>query len=186
MFLIVGLGNPDPKHANNRHNVGFKLLDALNRNFGLSKQKPKFKGLLTNGNILGHKCIVVKPLTFMNNSGSCIREIVDYHRVKIDDIFVFHDDMDIDLGKVKAKNGGSSAGHNGIKSIDDSIGPGFNRIRIGINHPIEKDDVEDHVLTDFTEEEKLIVDQVFKRIFKNMNFLIEKKLDDFSSKSNQQ
>jgi len=94
--------------------------------------------------------------------------------------------MDIDLGKVKAKNGGSSAGHNGIKSIDDSIGPGFNRIRIGINHPIEKDNVEDHVLTDFTEEEKLIIDQVFKRIFKNMNFLIEKKLDDFSSKSNQQ
>ena len=82
MLLFAGLGNPDPKHANNRHNVGFKLIDALNKNFGLSKQKPKFKGLLTNGQVQDNKVIVVKPLTFMNNSGMCIREITDYHRIK--------------------------------------------------------------------------------------------------------
>ena len=109
MLLFAGLGNPDPKHANNRHNVGFKLIDALNKNFGLSKQKPKFKGLLTNGQVQDNKVIVVKPLTFMNNSGMCIREITDYHRIKTNNIFVFHDDMDIEIGKIKTKNGGSRA-----------------------------------------------------------------------------
>lgn len=185
MLLFAGLGNPDPKHANNRHNVGFKLIDALNKNFGLSKQKPKFKGLLTNGQVQEQKVIVVKPLTFMNNSGMCIREITDYHRIKTNNIFVFHDDMDIEIGKIKAKIGGSSGGHNGIKSIDDSIGPDYNRIRIGIGHPGDKELVDKHVLNDFTEEEKTIIDQVIKKIFKNINFLIEKKLDEFTSKSNQ-
>jgi PTH1 family peptidyl-tRNA hydrolase len=185
MLLFAGLGNPDPKHANNRHNVGFKLIDALNKNFGLSKQKPKFKGLLTNGQVEEHKVIVVKPLTFMNNSGMCIREITDYHRIKTNNIFVFHDDMDIEIGKIKAKIGGSSGGHNGIKSIDDSIGPDYNRIRIGIGHPGDKELVDKHVLNDFTEEEKIIIDQVTKKIFKNISLLIEKKLEDFTSKSNQ-
>jgi len=185
MLLFAGLGNPDPKHANNRHNVGFKLIDALNKNFGLSKQKPKFKGLLTNGQVQDNKVIVVKPLTFMNNSGMCIREITDYHRIKTNNIFVFHDDMDIEIGKIKTKMGGSSAGHNGIKSIDDSIGTDYNRIRIGIGHPGDKELVDKHVLNDFTEEEKITIDQVIKKIFKNINLLIEKKLDDFTSKSNQ-
>lgn len=185
MLLFAGLGNPDPKHANNRHNVGFKLIDALNKNFGLSKQKPKFKGLLTNGQVQDNKVIVVKPLTFMNNSGMCIREITDYHRIKTNNIFVFHDDMDIEIGKIKTKISGSSGGHNGIKSIDDSIGTDYNRIRIGIGHPGDKELVDKHVLNDFTEEEKIIIDQVIKKIFKNINLLIEKKLDDFTSKSNQ-
>jgi PTH1 family peptidyl-tRNA hydrolase len=185
MLLFAGLGNPDPKHANNRHNVGFKLIDALNKNFGLSKQKPKFKGLLTNGQVQDNKVIVVKPLTFMNNSGMCIREITDYHRIKTNNIFVFHDDIDIEIGKIKTKNGGSSGGHNGINSIDDSIGTDYNRIRIGIGHPGDKELVEKHVLNDFTEEEKIIIDQVIKKIFKNINLLIEKKLDDFTSQSNQ-
>ena len=185
MLLFAGLGNPDPKHANNRHNVGFKLIDALNKNFRLSKQKPKFKGLLTNGQVQDNKVIVVKPLTFMNNSGMCIREITDYHRIKTNNIFVFHDDMDIEIGKIKTKIGGSSSGHNGIKSIDDSIGTDYNRIRIGIGHPGDKELVDKHVLNDFTEEEKITIDQVIKKIFKNINLLIEKKLDDFTSKSNQ-
>ena len=185
MLLFAGLGNPDPKHANNRHNVGFKLIDALNKNFGLSKQKPKFKGLLTNGQVQDNKVIVVKPLTFMNNSGMCIREITDYHRIKTNNIFVFHDDMDIEIGKIKTKIGGSSGGHKGIKSIDDSIGTDYNRIRIGIGHPGDKELVDKHVLNDFTEEEKITIDQIIKKIFKNINLLIEKKLDDFTSKSNQ-
>ena len=185
MLLFAGLGNPDPKHANNRHNVGFKLIDALNKNFGLSKQKPKFKGLLTNGQVQDNKVIVVKPLTFMNNSGMCIREITDYHRIKTNNIFVFHDDMDIEIGKIKTKIGGSSGGRNGIKSIDDSIGTDYNRIRIGIGHPGDKELVDKHVLNDFTEEEKITIDQIIKKIFKNINLLIEKKLDDFTSKSNQ-
>ena len=91
MFLFVGLGNPDPKHKNNRHNIGFIIIDSLNKRFNLSKQKPKFKGLLTNGEINNQKLILVKPLTFMNNSGTCIREIQDYYKIIPKNVFVFHD-----------------------------------------------------------------------------------------------
>jgi len=121
----------------------------------------------------------------MNNSGMCIREITDYHRIKTNNIFVFHDDMDIEIGKIKTKIGGSSGGHNGSKSIDDSRGTDYNRISIGIGHPGDKELVDKHVLNDFTEEEKITIDQIIKKIFKNINLLIEKKLDDFTSKSNQ-
>ena len=118
MLLLVGLGNPNPNNADNRHNVGFSIIDAINVRFKLSKQKPKFKGLLTTGYIGETKVFAIKPLTFMNSSGVCIKELIDYFKIDVKDVFVFHDDMDIDVGKVKAKFGGSSAGHNGIESID--------------------------------------------------------------------
>ena len=114
MLLLVGLGNPGPNNSHNRHNIGFKIIDAINEQFSLSKQKPKFKGLLTTGNIDNKKVYAIKPLTFMNNSGVCIKELIEYFKINAKDVIVFHDDMDIDLGKVKAKFGGSSAGHNGI------------------------------------------------------------------------
>ena len=101
MLLFVGLGNPTPNSENNRHNIGFKLIDALNQKFGLSKQKPKFKGLLTTGNIEGQKVYAIKPLTFMNNSGICIRELIEYFKINAEDVVVFHDDLDIDFGKIK-------------------------------------------------------------------------------------
>ena len=122
MLLLVGLGNPGPNYDNNRHNIGFKVIDAINQQFSLSKQKPKFKGLLTTGNIENKKVYAIKPLTFMNNSGTCIRELIEYFKIDAKNVFVFHDDLDIDLGKVKAKFGGSSAGHHGIESIDKSKG----------------------------------------------------------------
>ena len=118
MLLLVGLGNPSPENKNNRHNVGFKIINAINQKFGLSKQKPKFKGLLTTGKIGDKKVYAIKPLTFMNNSGICIREVMEYFKIDSTDVIVFHDDLDIELGKVIVKFGGSSAGHNGIESID--------------------------------------------------------------------
>ena len=135
MFLLVGLGNPNPNNTNNRHNVGFLTIDAINTKYKLSKQKPKFKGLLTTGLIDGQKVYAIKPLTFMNSSGVCIKELVDYFKMDIKNIFVFHDDMDISIGKTKVKFGGSSAGHNGIESIDKNIGKNYSRIRIGIGRP---------------------------------------------------
>ena len=117
MLLFVGLGNPTPDSQNNRHNIGFKVIDAINQKFGLSKQKPKFKGLLTTGNIGDKKVYAIKPLTFMNNSGICIRELIEYFKMDAADVIVFHDDLDIDLGKIKAKFAGSSAGQNGIDSM---------------------------------------------------------------------
>ena len=100
MLLFVGLGNPTPDSENNRHNIGFKLIDALNQKFGLSKQKPKFKGLLTTGIISEHKVYAIKPLTFMNNSGTAIKELIDYFKIDAKDVIVFHDDLDIDFGKI--------------------------------------------------------------------------------------
>ena len=168
MLLFVGLGNPTPDSENNRHNVGFKIIDAINKEFSLSKQKPKFKGLLTTGNIGKKKVYAIKPLTFMNNSGICIRELIEYFKINAEDVIVFHDDLDVEFGKIKAKFGGSSAGHNGIESIDKFIGKDYSRVRIGIGHPKQKKKVNNHVLDDFKEDEeeksKQITEYVVKQI----------------------
>ena len=184
MFLFVGLGNPTPDSENNRHNIGFKIIDAINKKFGLSKQKPKFKGLLTTGNINGKKIYAIKPLTFMNNSGICIRELMEYFKIDSEDVIVFHDDLDIDFGKIKAKFSGSSAGHNGIESIDKFIGKDYSRIRIGIGKPKLKSDVTDHVLKDFDEDEIESLKKITTNITDCLSILLDKKLDLFSSTVN--
>ena len=185
MILLVGLGNPTPDSNDNRHNVGFKIIDAINQKFGLSKQKPKFKGLLTTGNIANKKVYAIKPLTFMNNSGICIRELMEYFKIDIDDVIVFHDDLDVDFGKIKAKFGGGSAGHNGIESIDKFIGKDYSRVRIGIGHPKQKKKVNSHVLEDFKEDEEEKIKEITENIVKQIPTLIDKKIDLFSSKVNQ-
>jgi len=183
MILFVGLGNPTPDSKNNRHNIGFKIIDAINQKFSLSKQKPKFKGLLTMGNINDKKVYAIKPLTFMNNSGTCIRELIEYFKINSSDIIVFHDDLDIEFGKIKTKFGGSDAGHNGIASLDKFIGKDYSRVRIGIGKP-EKIKVNEFVLTDFNEEEKIKLDEISAKIISSLELLIEKKLDLFTSKIN--
>jgi len=185
MLLLVGLGNPDPNNLNNRHNVGFLVIDEINRKFKLSKQKPKFKGLLTTGKIEDQKVFAIKPLTFMNNSGVCIKELIDYFKINVKDIFVFHDDMDIDIGKVKVKFGGSNAGHNGIDSIDKNIGKSYSRIRIGIGRPKNNSSGAEHVLDNFSLDEKGSLEKVNKNIIDSLSILINKDLDLFSSKINQ-
>jgi len=185
MLLLVGLGNPNPNNTNNRHNVGFLVIDAINAKFKLSKQKPKFKGLLTTGKINEQKVYAIKPLTFMNNSGICIREIIEYFKINVKDVFVFHDDMDIDIGKIKVKFGGGNAGHNGIESIDKNIGKDYSRIRIGIGRPKNDSTGVEHVLDNFANEEKKSVEEVNNNIIKSLSILINKDLDLFSSKVNQ-
>tara|TARA_B100000795_G_C22664356_1_gene385357 strand:+ start:321 stop:881 length:561 start_codon:yes stop_codon:yes gene_type:complete len=184
MLLIVGLGNPTPGDENNRHNIGFKIIDALNKKFGLSKQKPKFKGLLTTGNISNKKIYAIKPLTFMNNSGICIRELIEYFKIEAENVIVFHDDLDIEFGKIKAKFAGSSAGHNGIESIDKFIGKEYSRVRIGIGRPKTKSTVVDHVLKDFDEEEIVELEKITDDIIGSLPILLDKKLDLFSSTVN--
>ena len=184
MILLVGLGNPTPDSNDNRHNVGFKIIDSINRKFGLTKQKPKFKGLLTTGNISNKKIYAIKPLTFMNNSGICIRELIEYFKIDAEDVIVFHDDLDVDFAKIKVKFGGSSAGHNGIESIDKFIGKDYSRVRVGIGKPEKKIEVSDFVLTNFTEEEKVDLEKVIQNIIDSMPILIDKKLDLFSSTVN--
>ena len=183
-MLLVGLGNPNPNNSNNRHNVGFLVIDAINQKFKLSKQKPKFKGLLTTGNISNKKVYAIKPLTFMNNSGICIRELIEYFKIDSENVIVFHDDLDVDFTKIKTKFGGSSAGHNGIASIDKFIGKDYSRVRIGIGKPEKKIEISDFVLTNFSDEEKIELEKVIKNIIDSMPILIDKKLDLFSSTVN--
>ena len=184
MILLVGLGNPTPNSQDNRHNIGFKIIDAINQKFSLSKQKPKFKGLLTTGDISNKKIYAIKPLTFMNNSGICIRELIEYFRIDVEDVIVFHDDLDIDFGKIKAKLGGSSAGHNGIASIDKFIGKEYSRVRVGIGKPETKISVSDYVLNNFNDEEKIELEKTTTNIIDSMPILLDKKLNLFSSTVN--
>ena len=185
MLLLVGLGNPNLNNVNNRHNVGFLVIDAINQKFKLSKQKPKFKGLLTTGKINEQKVFAIKPLTFMNSSGVCIKELIDYFKINVKDVFVFHDDLDIDLGKIKVKFGGSSAGHNGIESIDKNIGKNYSRVRIGIGRPKKNGNAAEHVLENFSNDEKSNLKEITKNITDSLSILINKDLDLFSSKINQ-
>ena len=184
MILLVGLGNPTPDSNDNRHNIGFKIIDAINQKFSLSKQKPKFKGLLTTGNISNKKVYAIKPLTFMNNSGICIRELIEYFKIDAEDVIVFHDDLDIEFGKIKAKFGGSSAGHNGITSIDKFIGKDYSRVRIGIGKPKNNIEAADFVLQNFDEDEMLGLEKISNNITESISILINKKLDLFSSTVN--
>ena len=184
MILFVGLGNPTPDSENNRHNIGFKIIDSINKKFNLSKQKPKFKGLLTTGNIGDKKVYAIKPLTFMNNSGICIRELIEYFKIDAEDVVVFHDDLDIEFGKIKAKFGGSSAGHNGIASIDKFIGKEYSRVRIGIGKPKNNMEIADYVLQNFNEDESVGIEKTLNNITESISILVEKKLDLFSSTVN--
>ena len=184
MLLFVGLGNPTPDSENNRHNVRFKIIETINKEFGLTKQKPKFKGLLTTGNIGDKKVYAIKPLTFMNNSGICIRELIEYFKIDAEDVIVFHDDLDVELGKIKVKFGGSSAGHNGIASIDKFIGKDYSRVRIGIGKPKNGIEVADYVLQNFDEDETVGIKKISDSITESISILLEKKLDLFSSTVN--
>ena len=184
MLLLVGLGNPTPDSENNRHNIGFKIIDAINKKFGLSKQKPKFKGLLTTGNIGDQKVYAIKPLTFMNNSGICIRELIEYFKIDSQDVIVFHDDLDVEFGKIKTKFSGSSAGHNGIESIDKFIGKEYSRVRIGIGKPKDNIEIADYVLQNFNEDESIGINEISKNITDSIDILVSKKLDLFSSTVN--
>ena len=184
MLLFVGLGNPTPDSENNRHNVGFKIIDAINKKFGLSKQKPKFKGLLTTGNVGDQKVYAIKPLTFMNNSGICIRELIEYFKIDAEDVIVFHDDLDVEFGKIKAKFGGSSAGHNGIASIDKFVGKDYSRVRIGIGKPKDNIEVGDYVLQNFDGDELVTLEKITNHIVDSISILVDKKLDLFSSTVN--
>ena len=184
MILFVGLGNPTPDSENNRHNVGFKIIDCINKKFNLSKQKPKFKGLLTTGNIANKKVYAIKPLTFMNNSGICIRELIEYFKIDAQDVIVFHDDLDVEFGKIKTKFGGSSAGHNGVASIDKFIGKDYSRVRIGIGKPKGSIEVADYVLQNFNDDEAIGIDKITENITESVSILVDKKLDLFSSTVN--
>ncbi len=137
MWLVVGLGNPGREYENTRHNIGFMVLDVLARRHQLGFGS-KFKGDLAQGTIAGQSALLLKPTTFMNLSGQSVQPTMTFFKVPLDTILVVHDDLDLELGQIKIKRGGSPGGHNGLKSIDGCIGPNYLRLRAGIGHPRSK------------------------------------------------
>lgn len=160
MRLLVGLGNPGSGYSNNRHNLGFVTVDALVDQHSLGKWRSKFQGLVTEGQIGGHKVTIFKPMTFMNESGRALSEAVNFYKLDLDDVFVFFDEIELAPGKVRVKKGGGHAGHNGIRSLISHVGKEFWRVRMGVGHPGNKDRVSGYVLQDFAKADKDWVDAV--------------------------
>ncbi len=153
MQLWVGLGNPGPQYALHRHNVGFMVLDTLAEFHNFGPVQKKFQGWLQEGRIGGEKILLLKPATYMNESGRAVGEALRFYKLATDALTVFHDELDLAPFKVKVKQGGGTAGHNGLRSIDQHLGPDFRRVRLGIGHPGHKDRVTGHVLGNFAKAE---------------------------------
>jgi len=153
MQLWVGLGNPGPQYAMHRHNVGFMALDVIAEMHGFAPAQKKFQGWLQEGRIAGDKILLLKPATFMNESGRSVGEAMRLYKLEMDDLTVFHDELDLAPFKVKVKTGGGTAGHNGLRSIDQHLGPDFRRVRIGIGHPGHKARVTGYVLGNYAKAE---------------------------------
>ena len=153
MQLWVGLGNPGPQYAMNRHNVGFMAVDVIADIHGFGPVQKKFSGWLQEGRIGPEKILLLKPATFMNESGRAVGEAMRFYKLEPQALTVFHDELDLAPFKVKVKRGGGTAGHNGLRSIDQHLGPEFRRVRLGIGHPGHKDKVTGHVLGNFAKTE---------------------------------
>ncbi|CAM5340508.1 Peptidyl-tRNA hydrolase [Mycolicibacterium aubagnense] len=150
MLLFAGLGNPGAKYANNRHNVGFMAADAIARRHSFSPWSKKFQAEIAEGRIGGEKILLIKPLTFMNLSGQAVGEALRFYKLDATAVTVFYDEIELPAGKIRVKIGGGSAGHNGIRSLDQHIGNNYRRVRIGVGHPGAKEMVHGHVLGDFS------------------------------------
>ncbi|WP_112320311.1 aminoacyl-tRNA hydrolase [Oceanibium sediminis] len=149
MKLIVGLGNPGAKYTHNRHNIGFMALDAIAEANGIGPWRGKFQGQLAEGRLGSEKVLLLKPETFMNLSGQSVGEAMRFYKLTPEDVIVFHDELDLAPGKLRVKRGGGHAGHNGLRSMHQHIGPTYLRVRLGIGHPGDKRLVTPHVLGDF-------------------------------------
>ncbi len=183
MFLVVGLGNPGAEYAASRHNVGFMAADELHRRYNFSAFKAKFDGLIAEGQINGEKVYLLKPQTYMNLSGNSVVKAAHFYKILPQNIVVIHDDMDLPTNKIKAKIGGGSGGHNGIKSIDAAISPNYNRIRLGVGHPADKseDSVVTHVLSGFGKADKENIEHNIDIVADLLPILLTKGVAEFSN-----
>jgi PTH1 family peptidyl-tRNA hydrolase len=186
MFLLVGLGNPGKTYANNRHNIGFMILESLEKFYNTPKFTKKFKSEYLKTNINENIVFLLKPMTYMNDSGIAVKEIKDFYNISVDNIFVFHDEIDLNPGDVRIKKGGSHNGHNGLKSIDQFIGKNYNRVRMGVSRPSKlyenniNENVSNWVLSDFTLEDKTKwLNSLINNISDNILLLINNDINNF-------
>jgi len=182
MFLLVGLGNPGDSYVRNRHNVGFMAVDRIAADHGLSPFRAKFQGALAEGALAGDKVLALNPQTYMNESGRSVSETAHFYKIPSERIIVIHDEIDLAPGKVRAKFGGGAAGHNGIRSIAAHLDPDFWRIRIGVDHPGDREGVSNHVLDDFSKADAKWLEPVLAAISDALPLLLKGESDDFMTK----
>jgi peptidyl-tRNA hydrolase, PTH1 family len=182
MLLFVGLGNPGAKYSGNRHNIGFMAVDEIVRRHSFSSWRKKFSSDMSEGNLGGEKVLVLKPQTYMNESGRAVGEAVRFHNIPLQQVYVFYDELDLEPGKMRVKLGGGAAGHNGIRSIAAHITPEFKRVRLGIGHPGNKDMVMPHVLGDFAKSDREWLAKLLEGVADEVEVLAEGKDEKFQSK----
>jgi len=181
-LLLVGLGNPGSNYANNRHNIGFMAVDAIARRHGFPAFRAKFQGAAAEGSIAGRRVLLLKPMTYMNESGRAVTQAARFYKIPATDVLVLHDEIDLAAGKVRVKRGGGHAGHNGLRSLHAHIGPDYRRVRLGVGHPGDKERVVGHVLKDFAKADTQWLDPLLDAIADNVGLLIDGDDGAFMSK----
>jgi len=186
MLLWVGLGNPGEKYAGNRHNIGFMAVDAIADAHAFSSAKSQLQGIARQGTIQTEngpvKVLLLKPMTFMNESGRAVQKAMQFYKIPLDNVTVFHDELDLASGKFRMKTGGGIAGHNGLRSIRQHVGENYHRARIGIDHPGQKDRVHAYVLSDFSKSERTWVDPLIDALARSSDLLAAGARDKYQTK----
>lgn len=171
MQIFAGLGNPGSQYAGNRHNIGFMAVDAIQRRHSFSPWSKKFKALVSEGEIAGERVLLIKPQTYMNLSGEAVGEAMRFYKLEPKDIVAIYDELDLIQGKARIKTGGGHGGHNGIKSLDAHCGREYRRLRLGIGHPGSKEQVHNHVLGDFSKNDRIWLEPLIEAIADNADML---------------
>jgi PTH1 family peptidyl-tRNA hydrolase len=182
LFLFVGLGNPGSQYDLNRHNIGFMAVDAIANVWSFPAYKSKFSAKLSEGKLGSHRVILCKPQTYMNLSGQSVSEICKFYKIAPEHVFAFHDDLDLEPGRIKLKQGGGSGGHNGLKSMDQHIGKNYWRIRLGIGHPGTKEAVTPHVLGNFRKNDTEWLTDTLALVAQNAPYLLTDTQGDWMSR----
>jgi len=182
MLLFVGLGNPGPSHASNRHNIGFMAVQAIARRHEISPWRRRFQGVAVEGNIAEERVLLLLPGTYMNESGRAVAEAANFYKLDAGNIVVFHDEAELSPGKVRLKRGGGNAGHNGLRSVSEHIGNDYHRVRLGVGHPGDKSLMERYVLQDFAKSDWPWVEALCDIVADNVALLIEGKDSTFQNK----
>ena len=182
MRLFVGLGNPGAKYAHNRHNIGFMAIDEIARRHGFAPWRRRFQGQTSEGSIDHEKVVLLRPETFMNESGRAVQEAANFFKLGVDDIIVFQDELELPAAKLRVKVGVGIAGHNGLRSISAHIGNEYRRVRLGIGHPGIKELVHGHVLSDFAKDDRSWVEALCAAIADNAGLLASGKDSTFQNK----
>lgn len=180
MWLLVGLGNPGAQYTGHRHNIGFMVLDAIAAEYGFPAFRSKFQGALSEGLIGGQKVAILKPQTYMNESGQSVGKAAKFYKIPPERIVVFHDELDLKPGEIRVKKGGGNAGHNGLKSIQAHLGTAdFMRVRLGIGHPGDRARVSGYVLSDFAKAEEEWLERLIPAVAENVSGLLDGNETDF-------